>query len=267
MTNATPLPRRRPSRCIAIVGARCARTATWSAWRSSPCFAIRRSGDVFPSVVRTMRRGFNASLKHAFFTFTHRRAKVRPAHYTTLGLKSIGRGVFAIDRQLAEIDRSFDLLLQATPVNAETAWREFRRSRFESRRCFTTGRWRSIPCCLKRQLYLIPVERIEDPTLSYLFRQKQEELDRQITLLSDVDSPRFLHESLQIYGGVSDWLLEHAKELLDRVPTRSGEDSVRGQLDADRVRQTCAAGAGLLPAAVRRLSRPPSRSATTCTPG
>ena len=88
------------------------------------------------------------------------------------------------------------------------------------------------PTLLKRQLYLIPVERIEDPTLSYLFRQKQDELDRQITLLSDVDSPRFLPESLQIYGGVSDWLLQQAKELLDRVPTRSGEESNAGQLDA-----------------------------------
>ncbi|HEX5472530.1 MAG TPA: tyrosine/phenylalanine carboxypeptidase domain-containing protein, partial [Lacipirellulaceae bacterium] len=72
----------------------------------------------------------------------------------------------------------------------------------------------------------------EDPTLSYLFRQKQDELDRQITLLSDVDSPRFLHESLQVYGGVSEWLLEHAMEVLDRVPTRSVGGTRVGQLDA-----------------------------------
>ena len=137
-----------------------------------------------------------------------------------------------IDRQLADIDRSFDLLLQATPVNAESAWREFRRSRFEKPPVFYYRPLAIDPALLKRQLYLIPVERIEDPTLSYLFRQKQEELDRQITLLSDVDSPRFLPESLQIYGGVSDWLLEHAKELLDRVPTRSGEEPKRGQLTA-----------------------------------
>lgn len=93
-----------------------------------------------------------------------------------------------IDRQLAEIDRSFDLLLQATPVNAENAWLEFRRSRF-SRLSF-------LPAALDRSdtaqaaLYQIPVERIEDPALAYLFRQKQDELDRQITLLGDVDSPR-----------------------------------------------------------------------------
>ena len=101
-------------------------------------------------------------------------------------------------------------MLQATPVNAETAWREFRRSRFDKPPRFYYRPLAIDPTLLKRQLYLIPVERIDDPTLSYLFRQKQEELDRQITLLSDVDTPRFLPESLQIYGGVSDWLLAQA---------------------------------------------------------
>jgi uncharacterized protein (TIGR02421 family) len=88
------------------------------------------------------------------------------------------------------------------------------------------------PVLLKRQLYLIPVERVEDPTLSYLFRQKQDELDRQITLLLDVDSPRFLQESLQVYGGVSDWLLEHAREVLDCLPDQNGEEQRAGQVNA-----------------------------------
>jgi uncharacterized protein (TIGR02421 family) len=142
------------------------------------------------------------------------------------------KAVLDIDRQLAEIDRSFDLLLQATPVNAESAWREFRRARFEKAPVFYYRPLAVDPVLLKRQLYLIPVERVEDPTLSYLFRQKQDELDRQITLLSDVDSPRFLQESLQVYGGVSDWLLEQGTELLDRVPTRSAEGTKAGQLNA-----------------------------------
>jgi uncharacterized protein (TIGR02421 family) len=87
------------------------------------------------------------------------------------------------------------------------------------------------PMLLKRQLYLIPLERVEDPTLSYLFSQKQQELDRQITLLTDIDTPRFLPESLQIYGGVSDWLLQQAQEVLDEVPTRSGSGA-HGQLNS-----------------------------------
>jgi uncharacterized protein (TIGR02421 family) len=190
------------------------------------------AGDVLPEAIRSTGRHMHNALEQANFAFVRQRKTLRPAHFHAPGRRSVVKSVLEIDRQLAEIDRSFDLLLQATPVNAESAWCEFERSDFEKPPVFYYRPLSIDPALLKRQLYLIPVERIEDPTLSYLFRQKQDELDRQITLLSDVDSPRFLQESLQIYGGVSDWLLEHARELLDRLPVCQADDTKSGQLSA-----------------------------------
>jgi uncharacterized protein (TIGR02421 family) len=197
-----------------------------------PEFRTDDTQEINPTAMHSMSRDLHIALEQANFAFVRQRKTLRPAHFHAPGHRSVVKAVLDIDRQLAEIDRSFDLLLQATPVNAESAWREFRRSRFDKPPVFYYRPLAVDPVLLKRQLFLIPVERVEDPTLSYLFRQKQDELDRQITLLSDVDSPRFLHESLQVYGGVSDWLLTHAKELLDRVPTRSGEGTRAGQLNA-----------------------------------
>jgi uncharacterized protein (TIGR02421 family) len=201
-----------------------------------PVYRNEVTHELIPAAMRSISRSVQCALDHAYFSFVQQRKSLRPAHYHAPARDSVVKDVLEIDRQLADIDRSFDLLLQATPVNAESAWREFRRLRFEKPPVFFYRPIPLDPTLLKRQLYLIPVERIEDPTLSYLFRQKQEELDRQITLLSDVDTPRFLPESLQIYGGVSDWLLQHANELLDRVPTRSG-GSMRGQLNATEFAQ------------------------------
>ena len=191
-----------------------------------------KKGEVLPDVLRLNSRTLHNALEQASFAFVRARKTLRPAHFHAPGRRSVVKSVLDIDRQLADIDRSFDLLLQATPVNAESAWREFRRSGFEKPPEFHYRPLSFDPTLLKRQLYLIPVERIEDPTLSYLFRQKQDELDRQITLLSDVDSPRFLQESLQVYGGVSDWLLEHAQELLERVPPCNGDEAKGSQLTA-----------------------------------
>lgn len=190
------------------------------------------SGEIRPDALRMAARTLHNALEQAAFAFARRRKTLRPSHIHAPGRRSVVKSVLDIDRQLAEIDRSFDLLLQATPVNAESAWREFRRSRFEKAPVFFYRPLAIDPALLKRQLYLIPVERIEDPTLAYLFRQKQDELDRQITLLADVDTPRFLQESLQVYGGVSDWLLEHAQQLLERVPTRSSSEAKGSQLSA-----------------------------------
>jgi uncharacterized protein (TIGR02421 family) len=192
--------------------------------------------ELVPAAMRSVSHSVQCALDHAYFTFVQQRKSLRPTHYHAPQRDSVVSDVLEMDRRLAEIDRAFDLLLQATPVNAESAWREFRRARFEKPPAFFYRPIPVDPTLLKRQLYLIPVERIEDPTLSYLFRQKQEELDRQITLLADIDTPRFLPESLQIYGGVSEWLLQHARELLDRVPARS-RGTAQGQLSATEFAQ------------------------------
>jgi len=197
-----------------------------------PVFRNQETHEVYPAMLRSIRHHVHSALEQAYFAFSHKRTSLRTPHYHALGGRTIEQSVLEIDRQLVDISRSFDLLLQATPVNAEAAWREFRRARFDKSPMFYYRPLAIDPALLKRQLYLIPVERIEDPTLSYLFRQKQEELDRQITLLSDVDTPRFLPESLQIYGGVSDWLWKHAVELLEQVPTYRREEARRQQIDA-----------------------------------
>lgn len=209
---------------------------TWNAYfigiKVRPVYRDANSLELFPVELHAIRRTINNAFKQAFFSFTRRRTALRLAHYQALGGHSIAKEVLEIDRQLADVGRSFDLLLQATPINAESAWREFARARFDKAPRFYYRPLAIDPTLLKRQLYLIPVERIDDPTLSYLFRQKQEELDRQITLLSDVDTPRFLPESLQIYGGVSNSLLAQARELLDRIPVRGREESSNTQLTA-----------------------------------
>lgn len=208
----------------------------WNAYlvgvKVRPIYRDATSLELFPVELHAMRRAVNNAFKQSYFAFTRQRTALRLAHYQALGGQTVHKDVLEIDRQLTDIGRSFDLLLQATPINAESAWREFGRSRFDKPPQFFYRPLAIDPTLIKRQLYLIPVERIDDPTLSYLFRQKQEELDRQITLLADVDTPRFLPESLQVYGGVSDTLLKQALELLDRVPARGREESSTTQLTA-----------------------------------
>jgi uncharacterized protein (TIGR02421 family) len=89
------------------------------------------------------------------------------------------------------------------------------------------------PALAKRELYQIPVERIEDPTLAQLFRDQQVSLDRRLTLLSDRGTPQFLYGSLQLYGRVDEPLLNLAYEVLNRVPSRSRDESPRGAADAN----------------------------------
>ena len=190
------------------------------------------TGLVFPALLRRLRRGLGRALKQAFFTFACDHTRIRPQHYYSLGRRSVVKAVWEVDRRLAAIDDSFDLLLQATPINVEAAWHEFKRGRFERPPVFHYRPLAAEPALLKRRLYEVPLERIEDPTLAHIFREKQDELDRRITMLCDVGTPRFPLGSLQVYGEVDRSLLDLAIELLDRIPPRSRDAPMGRQLDA-----------------------------------
>jgi uncharacterized protein (TIGR02421 family) len=188
--------------------------------------------EVYPLILRRLRRRLSLAHRRVFFDFTRRHTTHRPEHFQVLGRRAVVKAVWEVDRQLAEVADRFDFLLQVTPVDAEPAWHRFERSRFEKAPVFHYRPLPVDPVLLKRRLYLTPVERVEDPALALLFRQKQTELDRQLTMLLDINTRRFLHGSLQLYGGVGEDLERLAREILSRLPARAREDSGSGYVDA-----------------------------------
>jgi len=198
----------------------------------NPFYQSHTGKAVYPLVLRELRRRLTRALRRGFYDFAHSYTTHQPLHYHMLGRRALVKAVWEVDRRLAEVSDSFDYLLQVTPTNAESAWRTFQRSRFERAPLF---RYRPLPIdpvVCKRRLYEAPVERIEDPTLLRLFRQKQDELDRRVTMLQDINTPRFVHSSIQLFGDVDDGLGDLAGQLLERIPSRTRDDSRGGHLDA-----------------------------------
>jgi len=72
----------------------------------------------------------------------------------------------AIDARLTEIERSVNLLVNVTPVNAAEAWADFERSDFGTA---PTLRLRPLdfePDLVRRDLYELRVEDVDDPALA-----------------------------------------------------------------------------------------------------
>jgi len=183
-----------------------------------PVYRRPKTQQEFPQVMRSLGRSLALALRQTFYEFTRSQTTHRPPHYHALGRKAAVKAVWEVDRRLAEVSNQFDYLLQLTPVNANDAFEQFRLSRFERVPEF---HYRPLPVdtsLLKRQLYNIPIERVEDPALERVFQEKQEELDMKLSMLRDRDTSKFLYESLQLFGGVKDELLELANNLLEKVP-------------------------------------------------
>ncbi len=188
------------------------------------------TGVVYPVFLRELTHGLSPVLRRAVFAFVKVQAGGDLSSYRALGRRSLGDAVWAADRELAEIDASFDTLLLVSPVNADQAWERFRDSGYEREPDF---RYRLLPIdpdLLKRRLYAIRLEEVEDPAAWRLLHDKREELDKQITLLSDRNSPGFLQGSIRLFGHMRAPLLDRAEEILAAVPPVNGPGS------KDRVR-------------------------------
>ena len=197
-----------------------------------PIYHDSSQDQVFPLVQRRLRKAVARALQRAAFEFTREHTDHRPAHYHALGRRKFLKVVWEVDKRLANVSNSFDFLLLTTPRNIEEAWNAFRRSRFERAPRFSYRPLPFDPALVKRELYDIPIERIEDPTLADLFREQQDELDRKVTMIADRRTPRFKYASAQLFGDVDVATLSVANKLLEVIPSRARESAKGGRLGA-----------------------------------
>ena len=197
-----------------------------------PVLHDAETGEEFPLNRRILHRGLGRAIRRTVFKFTSDQTTQQPPHFHALGPRSLVKLVWQVDRELAEIANEFDFLLCVTPTNADRAWNAFKRQRFEVMPSFTYRPLPVDPALVKRQLYRIPIENIEDPALEALFRAQQRELDRKLTMLGERGTRNFLYGSLQLYGEVDDTLLRAAQEILEKVPSRGRQRGTAASLDA-----------------------------------
>jgi uncharacterized protein (TIGR02421 family) len=216
-----------------------------------PIYRHHQTGEVYPSVLRLLKRHIGRALKQAFFAFSKVHTNSTPEHFYSLGRSTILKSVKFVDRRLNEISKSFSFLLQVTPVNADAAWHEFQKSHFESEPRYYYRPLAMDASELKRQLFNLSISRIEDPTLCELFHQRQDELDRKITMLGDVGTKKFVYGSQQVYGELTLSLLSLAQSLLERINAHNREDMTSGEVTATefakRARKEVAYYKSLLP--------------------
>lgn len=198
-----------------------------------PIYRSVQAAESFPLILRTVHRGVSLTLKRTFFEFTRTGTTHRPPHFHSLGQRAVTKAMWDIDGGLEKISSSFDFLLQVTPVNVFPAWVSFKRSKFERAPAFHYRPLPVDPPLLKKELYSINLDRIEDPTLERVFREKRGELDRQLTMLLDRGTPNFLLGSRQLYGRISDDLVKTSLEILQRFGGYGRDDTFTGTVRAE----------------------------------
>ncbi|WP_017733628.1 flavohemoglobin expression-modulating QEGLA motif protein [Nafulsella turpanensis] len=188
-----------------------------------PFYYSQAQNRLYPMLFRAFRKEFSTALRKSFFDFVRVQTRFKVSHFQGLGRQKEGDLVWQIDRELVEINDSFDFLLLVTVTNHEEEWEKFQKSNFSTQPTF---QYRLIPVdpeMLKRRLYNLPIEEVDDPTLAFLFRDKRDELDRQLNMLLERETPFFKYSSLQVFGEIGDALHRTACELLEKLPVEEEE--------------------------------------------
>lgn len=173
---------------------------------------------IFSIFYRKFATHFSEIIKRAVYEFIRVQTSNPFAHYLMLGKTNLDKITMEADDTLAEISEGMSFLMRTTPVNSAQEWEKFQESNYTKTPSFNYRLVALDPEQQKRKLYDIPLEKVDDPTLAYILRDKRLEIEKQLTMLEErgTDSFRFVGESL--YGAIREDVLLGARDILKVFP-------------------------------------------------
>lgn len=168
-----------------------------------------------PIQFRKFRERFASLLKNAVYEFIKVQTTSSLTSYLALGRRSIHEKVYELDAALTSVESQYDFLLQVAPTNIGEIRNRFYETGFKEVVPYKYRLLTVDPDILKRRLYDLPLEKIDDPALSYIYSEKRTEIDRQLTMLKDRGTSKFYYTSQILHGVVSPELYQEALSILD----------------------------------------------------
>lgn len=174
-------------------------------------------GNVYPLYFRRFRDGFAKAVHKSVFEFIRVQTSSNIESFAALGKRKIHAEVFKIDRGLTEIESHYQFLLLVAPVNIQYIRECFFKTNFEE---LTPYHYRLLPIdpdLLKRKLYNLRIDEIDDPALAFLYEEKREEIAQQLTMLKERGSKNFFYSSMRLYKGLEKNIVSEATSILANV--------------------------------------------------
>jgi len=195
--------------------------AVWVALETPPVYRDS-NGILYPVFFRQFRDLFVEAVQKAIFDYLRVQTSSDISNYFALGKRKIHDEVFKIDRQLTEIESSYQFLLLVSPVNMHEIRETYFKSDFKELHDYQYRLLTIDPDLLKRKLFNLRIDEIDDPALSFIFKEKREELDQQITMLNERGNKNFFYNSIRLYYVVEQGLREEALNILNNLPEETG---------------------------------------------
>ncbi|PVW14610.1 flavohemoglobin expression-modulating QEGLA motif protein [Marixanthomonas spongiae] len=173
---------------------------------------------LFSIFYRKFSSRFSEIVKRAVYEFIRVQTSNPFNHYLMLGKTNLDRITLEADSKLAKISEKMSFLLRTTPVNASTEWERFKKNKFQKTPAFNYRLIALDPELEKRKLYQLPIDKVDDPTLSFILRDKRLEIEKQLTMLEERSTHNFRFIGESLYGPIKQNVLEGAAAILKKFP-------------------------------------------------
>lgn len=183
-------------------------------------FARPQQNESYPVLLRNFRDRFSEALRQASYTFLRVQTSYEVSHPRTLGRTTVDTSFWEADRQLYDIESSFEFLMLVSAINQDSAWQEFKKSGYRRMPVFYYPILPVDPEERKHALYQVKIDDVHDPNLAFLLRDKRRELDKQLDMLRERGTEDFLYSSIRLYKSIDEKLLSLANLLLREMPVR-----------------------------------------------
>jgi uncharacterized protein (TIGR02421 family) len=169
----------------------------------------------YPIFYRKISRKFASVIKLAAYEFIRVQSDNKFDHYLSLGKTQLDNLTRSADLEISQISARLDFILKVTPVNSTEEWKIFKDNKFTKPPKFTYRLISLDPEIEKRKLFNISLENVDHPTLAFLLRDKRLELEKQLIMLEERGTKRFLHTSRSIFGEVDEVVKNCAISILN----------------------------------------------------
>ncbi len=189
-----------------------------------PFFQSHANKEFYYLVFKEFKLAFSNILRKAVYEFIRVQTSFDIQNYQRLGSTVVDEKVWEVDKQLSEIEAKYQFLLLISPTNTMQAKEEFIANQHRKNPKFLYRNLPIDPDRLKEELFRIDIRGIQDPTLSFLYTEKREEIEKQITMLKERGTKNFMYSSIRLYSTPGVELHETAKLLLKTLPPDDFED-------------------------------------------
>jgi len=186
-------------------------------------YCDEETGELFPFVIEAIKEGFKKVILNNALLFTKNFTSLKVRNKNVLLSSELDPNILKVDKHLYNLTKNFELLYFVNPINIEQEKKKFFQSKYRYEPEFVYRQLVINPFELKRKLNHLPVEKIDDVNIQYLYEQAINAFTDKIEMLATIGTPKFYYNSLRYFGEPTKKDIDNARFIMFCEPFEEKE--------------------------------------------